>query len=194
MGSAKYWFVAALLAFGLWHLAAASYIYLKAQLAQRLLSHAWHETRITGKPSRPWPWADTWPVARLIAPDHAADIIVLEGSSGRSLAFAPGHLAGTPLPGDAGNSIISAHRDTHFRFLKDVRIGDRLLVELPSGDRRAFRVQSTAIIDTHRAHVLERSEKQLTLVTCYPFDALRANTPLRFVVIAEPADVRSTEL
>lgn len=98
-------------------IAGGAWIHLKAQLAQVLLRVAWH------RQTKPWPWADTHPVARLIIGDD--DFIVLEGSNGRALAFAPGHLEHTAPPGEPGNCVISAHRDTHFAALRNVRTGDR---------------------------------------------------------------------
>jgi sortase A len=164
------------------------YIYAKARVAQSLLHAAWSRTLLTGAPVAPWPWADTHPVARLIAPALDADLLVLSGASGRTLAFGPGHLAGSALPGEAGNSVITAHRDTHFRFLQQLAIGDALLIEDRNGARRHFRVRRTYVAD-FRALGIPRDTAMptLTLVTCFPFDAIRPGGPLRYVVVAEPA-------
>ncbi len=166
---------------GLW-------IYGKAHVAQLLLHAAWERTRGTGVPVKPWSWADTHPVARLIAPAHDADVLVLAGASGRTLAFGPGHLDGSAQPGDPGNAIITAHRDTHFRFLARVAQGDVLLIERADGGRRHFRVRAMYVAD-YREIALARDPAvpTLTLVTCYPFDALDAGGPLRYVVVAEAA-------
>ena len=118
------------------------YILAKAQLAQVLLHGAWERTRATGLAAKPWPWADTHPVARLMAPGQDADVLVLAGASGRTLAFGPGHLDGSAQPGDPGNAVITAHRDTHFRFLKDVGPGDAIVVERADGATRHFRIRS----------------------------------------------------
>ena len=75
------------------------YIHAKAGLAQVLLHSAWTRTQDSGMPARPWPWADMHPVARLIAPAQDADLLVLSGASGRTLAFGPGHLSGSANPG-----------------------------------------------------------------------------------------------
>ena len=83
----------------LWHLGQASYIHAKAWLAQYLIRAAWERSLATGTTVKPWSWADTWPVARLVAPRQDADLYVLAGDSGRSLAFGPGHRFGTPAPG-----------------------------------------------------------------------------------------------
>ena len=87
---------------------------------------------------KPWPWADTHPVARLIVPAHRVELLVLAGANGRTLAWGPGHVEGTAAPGDAGNAVVTAHRDTHFAFLRDLVPGDRIVVETPAGTIRAL--------------------------------------------------------
>src|SRR5665648_222137 len=91
-------------------------IYAKAILAQILLERAFERSLAAGEPVKPWSWADTWPVARIEVPRIGASAIVLKGGSGQALAFGPGLLDGTPAPGEAGSSVIAAHRDTHFSF------------------------------------------------------------------------------
>ena len=93
----------ALVGFGLWQLGAGGWIHAKAWLAQRLLASAWQETMANGNAAKPWAWADTHPLARLRVPAHGIDQIVLAGSSGSSLAFAPGHVDGSPAPGEPGS-------------------------------------------------------------------------------------------
>ena len=162
------------------------YLLAKAQLAQVLLHSAWERTRVTGQPAPPWPWADTHPVARLLVPARNADVLVLAGASSRTLAFGPGHLDGSSMPGDPGNAIITAHRDTHFRFLQHAAIGDEVVVERTDGAQRHFRIRASYVAD-HRALNLPRDTPRptLTLVTCFPFDALNPGGPLRYVVVAE---------
>jgi sortase A len=164
------------------------YIHAKARLAQVLLHSAWAKTQQSGMPVKPWPWADMHPVARLIAPAQDADLLVLSGASGSTLAFGPGHLSDSAIPGDPGNSVITAHRDTHFRFLQRLAAGDTLVVEGRNGARRHFHVRRTYVAD-YRALNIPRDAFQptLTLVTCYPFDAINPGGPLRYVVVAEAA-------
>ena len=69
-----------------------AYIHAKALLAQVLLQRAFDETIATGHPTKPWSWADTWPVARIEVKRIGASAIVLAGSSGQALAFGPGHV------------------------------------------------------------------------------------------------------
>ena len=168
----------------------AAWIPVKAQVAQVLLHRAWHRAQRGDGDSKPWPWADTWPIGRLRAPEHGIDEIVLAGASGSSLAFGPGHVDGTSMPGHCGNCVLSGHRDTVFRFLADLQPGDRLELEAPDGSIQRFVVRSTSVLYRSDMSVLDdSSEPMLTLVTCYPFDAVVPGGPLRFVVRAEPVAV-----
>ena len=162
------------------------YIHAKAGLAQVLLHSAWIKTQNSGTPTVPWPWADTYPVARLIAPAQDADLLVLSGASGRTLAFGPGHLSGSARPGEPGNSVITAHRDTHFRFLQRLATGDTLVVEGRDGTRRHFQVRRTYVADFRALNIPRDTQgPTLTLVTCFPFDAIVPGGPMRYVVVAE---------
>jgi len=163
-----------------------AWIYAKAQLAQVLIEHAWQRA-LAGEPApRPWPWADTWPVARLDAPAHGVALFVLAGSSGRTLAFGPGNQQGSPLPGARGNSVIGGHRDTHLGFLQKVRLGDSIGIQRPDGSRAEYRVTHLDVLDKRDTWVARNDgERRLTLITCWPFDAIQAGGAERYVVIAE---------
>ena len=137
---------AVLIAIGLWQAGSAGYIHAKAWLAQVLLARAWTATLAGEARVRPWPWADTWPIARLQVPALGVDRIVLAGASGRTLAFGPGHLAGTPLPGEKGTSVLAGHRDTHFAWIGDLRVPvvgrvsmDLITLDVTGASREAVR-------------------------------------------------------
>jgi sortase A len=180
-----------LLLAGLTLVAKASWIDTKAWLAQQLLERAWSRAQDGAKAARPWPRADTYPLARLRFVDRDASYVVLSGASGRTLAFAPGHIDGTALPGSEGNVGIAGHRDTHFRILREVRRGDRIELETPRGERATYRVTSAAVVDQSDTDLLHEGAHRVTLVTCYPFDAVRPGGPLRWVVVAEHDSFRS---
>ena len=179
------WIMSALLCLGFWQFGQGAYIPAKAWLAQELMQRAWMRTGAGEERATPWPWADTWPVARLTAKRRDIDLIVLAGGSGRTLAFGPGHLSASALPGEIGNSIIAGHRDTHFQFLRKVEIGELLGMETARGQRHLYEVVGVDIVDSRRGSlVLDTDAAMLTLVTCYPFDALEAGGALRYVVTA----------
>lgn len=178
-----------LVGLGLWQAGEAAAIHAKALLAQALLERAWARTVAGEADVKPWPWADTWPLAVLEAPRLGRRVIVLSGASGRTLAFGPGHVDGSALPGERGLSVIAGHRDTHFRFLERLRPGDEIRLRARDGARRSFRVTATQVVDSRDARLDPSGDRPgLVLVTCYPFDALRPGGPLRFVVFAEEAE------
>jgi len=179
------WVVSALLCLGFWQLGQGAYIPAKAWLAQELMQRAWVRAGAGEERATPWPWADTWPVARLTAKQRDVDLIVLAGGSGRTLAFGPGHLSASAMPGETGNAIIGGHRDTHFQFLRNVEVGELLGMETTRGQRHIYKVVGVDIVDSRKGSlVLDTDAAMLTLVTCYPFDALEAGGPLRYVVTA----------
>ena len=214
---------------GLALVAHGAWIPVKARLAQHLIERSWSQQQ-----DRPWPWADTAPIARLYFERQDSSRIVLAGDSGAVLAFGPGHSSRSALPGAGGNAVISGHRDTQFALLRDLRVGDRITVETSNGlastpgrrssaglaspedssasesvtregvtregvtregvTRSAHRTTAYTVID-HRviraddpaavATVIEDAgDERLTLVTCWPFDAIDPGTPWRYVVTA----------
>jgi sortase A len=180
--------VACVLCLGFWQLGEGAYIPAKAWLAQELMQRAWDRAARGSERPAPWPWADTWPVARLKALGGDIDLIVLAGGSGRTLAFGPGHLSASALPGQPGNAVIAGHRDTHFSFLQRLGVGEPLAVETVNGQSHLYQVVHVDVVDARRSSLLlDTDESMLSLVTCYPFDALQANGPLRYVVGARPS-------
>ena len=176
-----------LLAIGGWQFGEAVWIHAKAVLAQVLIKHAWAQTTEGERHVRPWGWADTWPVARLSVPRLGVDQIVLAGASGRTLAFGPAHMDGTAAPGGNGVAVISGHRDTHFRFLEEIRVGDTLTVTDNNGASHQFRITETHVVDSEKSGLAADTDApRLALVTCYPFDAVEPGGPLRFLALAEP--------
>ncbi len=179
-------FVACLLSFGFWQLGQGAYIPAKAWLAQELMLRAWTRMQSGETRATPWPWADTWPIARLTARSGDVDLIVLAGGSGRTLAFGPGHMSASAMPGEVGNAVIAGHRDTHFQFLKDLQRGDILELQSSRGLNHSYEVVGVDVVDSRKASLLlDTDSAMLSLVTCYPFDALDAGGPLRYVVTAQ---------
>lgn len=178
----------ALLAVGAASLAQGAWIHAKAGLAQVLMSRAWRQARDGESKPRPWPWADTWPVARLLVPRVGADLFVLAGATGRTLAFGPALVDGSAAPGETGHTVLTGHRDTSFRFLEGLRVGDELLLEDRDGVRHRFVVDEIRVAHVDELALdLDPPAPRLSLVTCYPFDAVRPGGPLRWIVSAHGA-------
>lgn len=177
--------VAALIALGAALLAAGFWMPAKAEVAQHLLNRAWNRAAAGDTAAKPWPWADTQPVARLALPGGGEPLTVLAGASGRNLAFAPALMDGSAALGLPGVSVIAGHRDTHFRPLATLAIGDELKVERPDGSTFTYEVAAIDVVDSERAQLrLDADESVVVLVTCWPFDAVTVGGSWRYVVTA----------
>ena len=126
-------------------------------------------------------------IGRLEIPRIALDAMVVEGDDEKTLDRAVGHLPDTALPWEAGNSALAGHRDSFFRPLKDVRIGDEVRLTSPHGTF-VYRVTETFVTTPTDVGVLDsRGKAEITLVTCYPFNYVGA-APKRYIVRAERED------
>src|SRR5215813_2422805 len=161
-----------------------AYIHAKALLAQVLLERAFTQSIASGHPVKPWSWADTWPVARIEVKRLHARAVVLAGSSGQALAFGPGHVELTPNAGERGVAVYSAHRDTHFRFLRNVVVGDEIDVTRSDGKTFRYRADTTAVVRYDQSGIDPLAGGyELVLTTCWPFDALTPG-PERYILHA----------
>lgn len=177
--------LAAIALVGLVLIADGLYLKTKALVSQILLQRSFALELSQGAPAKPWPWADFRPVARIEADRLGQSAIVLSGASGEALAFGPALLNGTPRPGDEGTAVIAAHRDTHFRWLKDVRPGDLIRVTRTDGVHLTFRAGPGRVAAWDRSGIDPQAlGRHLALSTCYPFDTVKRG-PLRYIVEAE---------
>jgi sortase A len=130
----------------------------------------------------PAPAPGTW-IARLEVPSVRLATTVLEGTDDGTLSRGSGHIEDTPFPGGTGNVGIAGHRDTVFRPLRHIRLGDEM--KLTTADRvYHYKISKTLIVTPDDVYVLDPTEQPtLTLVTCYPFDFI-GHAPRRFIVQA----------
>ncbi|MGD0548321.1 MAG: class D sortase [Terracidiphilus sp.] len=129
-------------------------------------------------------------LGRMEIPRIGLSVMVLQGTSSKTLRLGVGHISGTALPGESGNIGIAGHRDTFFRSLKNIHREDEILLQTTAGIARyeVDWIQITAPGDS--GIVSTATESGLTLVTCYPFYYIGA-APERFVVHAHR--LRQTE-
>lgn len=157
----------------------------KAHLSVFLIEDAWQKTLAGKEDTKPWPWMDSKPVAKLSIPSKNIEQIIMEGVSGQTLAFAPGWHDGTARPGENGISLIAAHKDTHFTYLKDLNKGDLLSLQTEKGYQIDYRIEELKILDEPSLQVQDHDKQSvLILSTCYPFGNWNSNGDMRFVVVA----------
>jgi sortase A len=125
-------------------------------------------------------------VARLVAPRLSKSNIVLAEAGGEALAFGPALLEAGAKPGQSGQTIIAAHRNTHFSWVRDLKSGDSLWLQTAEGEELEYAVTGMQVVryDASGIDPAARSDA-LVLVTCYPFLAPPGG-PLRYVVWAKP--------
>jgi sortase A len=160
------------------------WITVKAEVAQVLLDRAFTQSISSGENVKAWGWADTWPVAEVRVPRLSARAIVLHGSTTEALAFGPAYLPDTPKPGERGTSVIAAHRDTHFAFLKHLNVNDEIIVQRTDGLEFRYTVTNLRVAKWNTSGIDRHAPgHRLVLSTCWPFDSV-ARGDDRYIVEA----------
>jgi LPXTG-site transpeptidase (sortase) family protein len=131
-------------------------------------------------------------IGRVEIPKLHLSAVVFQGADSAVLDHGVGHVDSTALPGQPGNVVLAAHRDTFFRGLRNIRKGDMVTVTTESGVRN-YQVGSTEIVQPTETSVLNPTAKPtLTLITCYPFYFV-GHAPKRFIVRATEAPAQNEE-
>ena len=157
---------------------------LKAKVAQLLLNHSWNKSLEQGEPHKPWKSFDGSPILKLEIPDHNINQIVLNNTSGQSLAFGPGFHQETYLPHQNKTTAISSHRDSHGAFIKKLKIGDIIKLQDIKNNWYQYSVDDFFIVNVDDKNNLNQYNG-LLLITCYPFDSFTSGTKLRYIVSAK---------
>jgi len=176
---------------GLFLMGQGMYMDAKAKVAQILISSSWESRSKDSPAAKPWSWADTSVIARMDVPRLKETLYVMANDSGESLAFGPGHMPASAQPSGDGHVVIAGHRDSHFEFLKDIRVGDIIDTENSKANKKQYRVTELEIIDVNEQEIALFDHSLLTLITCYPFEDFIPGGPLRLVVHAEPVNTNT---
>jgi len=156
---------------------------------QKQLTAQWEQqasstnTNVPGKPAR----SEDDLLTRVVIPKINLDAIVVEGASRRELSEGPGHMKKTAQPGQTGNAVITAHRDTFFRHIYELGKGDDILVRR-AGQVYKYEVTGKKIVMPEDVSVLQPTpDATLTLITCYPTYYI-GPAPKRLVVFSKLVD------
>lgn len=172
---------------GLAFIAKGSWIPAKAYVAEQLIHYSWLQYQQHGQPVKPWPWADTFPIAALNFERLNRKIVVLDGGDPSTLAFSAGAVAPFNQPNDIQPFVVAGHRDSHFKFLDEVMMKDIISLTDKQGRHRLYQVEAMDIIDASTGEMpLNPGSGELVLITCYPFNSIGENSDERFVITAKP--------
>jgi len=176
-----------LLAGGLYFIISGAREYFGSKFGQKAIEDQWEQTE--KQREKTLPPVEEPPelgdaVAKLMIPRLDTQLYVVEGTTHSDLREGPGHMQGTAMPGAPGNCVIAGHRDTHFRVLKDLKMGDQIVLQTRYG-KFYYRVTQLSVVSPGNISSLRPSTtRELHLITCYPFYYL-GPAPKRFVVKAE---------
>jgi sortase A len=176
-----------LFAFGILALAYAGFLFADAHIYQAVQFQKFKQASSYKQPPT---LADGDVLGEISVPRLQLVAIVVQGDSPTDLKRAVGHLRNSTLPGEQGNFALAAHRDTFFRPLRDIRVGDEITFRT-QGRNFAYIVESTEVVAPSDVSVLQPSTgHDLTLLTCYPFHYI-GPAPKRFVVFAREVEAMS---
>ncbi|MFL0810873.1 MAG: class GN sortase [Agarilytica sp.] len=175
-------FCAAMICFG-----NSLFVYAKAKLAQILIANTWKNQLANNNTAKPWPWADTWPAAKMRLPKSELTLYILAGAHGESLAFGPGLMQDGANFETAGTKLIAGHRDTHFSFLENVKAGERVSIQNRQGHWKTYAFRKSLVVNINDGPwQFDSNVDAIHFITCFPFDSNIPGGPLRLVAIAEP--------
>jgi sortase A len=167
-------------AFGILALGYAGFIFADSHAYQALEMKKFKQAGVLSKPHI---LAEGDVIGEIEVPRLGLDAIVVQGDSPASLRRAVGHLSKSALPGELGNVALAGHRDTFFRPLRDIQLGDEIRFKTPEHSFD-YLVESIEVVAPHDIQVLEPSTgHDLTFITCFPFHYI-GPAPKRFVIRA----------
>ena len=168
------------LAVGLLALGYAAYVVVDAHAYQTYEQSKFENVRIKEPPAV---LVEGGVIGEIQVPRLELKAIVVQGDTHTILRRAVGHIPETALPGAPGNVVLAGHRDTFFRPLRNIRLGDAITLKTSDGAFQ-YLVESTEVVPAGAVEVLNAtSGRTLTLITCYPFDYI-GPAPNRYVVRA----------
>ena len=173
---------------GAWAVRTGLWSNAKSWLAQTLIARAWRSSLATGTPVKPWPWSDSWPVARLAIPELGIERYVLSGGD-EAPDHGARHLAGTALPGEAGNSVIGEPDEDDLAFLR--ALPEETAIEVDSMEASGIRytVRYVQELDPRDVWITKQEgPPRLTLITCNASTARASGVPPCHAVSAYAAE------
>ena len=179
-----------LIILGLFGIAKASLMPIKAIIGQHYLEVAWKESLKNNKLSKPWKSADFYMIGELIVPKLKISRVILNSVSGEALAWSIGRVNNVGSSSSRGPIILAGHRDSHMQFMSKLNIGDKIELMMTDGVLKTYEISQLEVADKPELKISKTSiiDESLVLTTCWPFNASRSSQQ-RYIVVAQSINV-----
>ena len=179
-----------LIILGLFGIAKASLMPIKAIIGQHYLEVAWKDSLKSNKLSKPWKSADFYMVGELIVPKLKISRVILNSVSGEALAWSIGRVNNVGFSLSRGPIILAGHRDSHMQFMSKLNIGDKIELMMTDGVLKRYEISQLEVTDRPELKTSYTSinDESLVLTTCWPFNASRSSQQ-RYIVVAQSINV-----
>ena len=175
-----------LIILGLFGIAKASLMPIKAIIGQHYLEVAWKDSLKSNKLSKPWKSADFYMIGELTVPKLKISRVILNSVSGEALAWSIGRV--TNLVSSSKNEpiILAGHRDSHMQFMSKLKIGDKIELMMTDGVLKTYEISKLDITDKPELKIsnISINHDSLILTTCWPFNASKSGSQ-RYIIIAD---------
>ena len=179
-----------LIILGLFGIAKASLMPIKAIIGQHYLEVAWKDSLKSNKLSKPWKSADFYMVGELIVPKLKISRVILNSVSGEALAWSIGRVNNVGSSSSRGPIILAGHRDSHMQFMSKLNIGDKIELMMTDGVLKTYEISQLEVTDRPELKTSYTSinDESLVLTTCWPFNASKSSQQ-RYIVVAQSINV-----
>ena len=179
-----------LIILGLFGIAKASLMPIKAIIGQHYLEVAWKDSLKSNKLSKPWKSADFYMIGELIVPKLKISRVILNSVSGEALAWSIGRVNNVGYSSSRGPIILAGHRDSHMQFMSKLNIGDKIELMMTDGVLKTYEISQLEVTDRPELKTSYTSinDESLVLTTCWPFNASRSSQQ-RYIVVAQSINV-----
>jgi len=179
-----------LIILGLFGIAKASLMPIKAIIGQHYLEVAWKDSLKSNTLSKPWKSADFYMVGELIVPKLKISRVILNSVSGEALAWSIGRVNNVGYSSSRGPIILAGHRDSHMQFMSKLNIGDKIELMMTDGVLKRYEISQLEVTDRPELKTSYTSinDESLVLTTCWPFNASRSSQQ-RYIVVAQSINV-----
>ena len=175
-----------LIILGLFGIAKASLMPIKAIIGQHYLEVAWKESLKNNKLSKPWKSADFYMIGELIVPKLKISRVILNSVSGEALTWSIGRINNIGSSTKNGPIILAGHRDSHMQFMSKLNIGDKIELMMTDGVLKTYEISKLDITDKPELKIsnISINHDSLILTTCWPFNASKSG-PQRYIIMAK---------